>query len=186
MNTPEPHATPPASAAALRTALDGVRHATETAWVVALAVLADAASGQIRQYCGLIGAAHSTVTSSLGTARIVPESIGDAVELDLHVGPAAYERIRAHLLEECIHDEECQCESDPWPALRDLPREAEVEILNIKGEVRGTATRSPFGIGKVALFLDDEDVFKAAEALRIAASLVGQPAPGEPAPSTPK
>ncbi|WP_159057277.1 hypothetical protein [Streptomyces scabiei] len=122
------------------------------------------------------------MASGIGTARIVPESLGDRAALDIHVSPAAYERIRAHLQDECFHDDVCDCEQDPWPALATLPRDEEVAILTLDAEDRGTAKRSPFGRGDVALKLDDESAFKAVEALHIAVAL----APHIPAHTTPE
>ncbi|MER0477353.1 hypothetical protein ABR737_03065 [Streptomyces sp. Edi2] len=171
MNRVDPHVLPETSAMALRAALDGVRHAIDTARTVALATLADAAQGRIRQYSGMPGTANAVMTSGLGTAVIVPESRGDRTTLTIHVSPAAYERIRKHLEEECFHDHACDCEQDPWPALDALPREEQVVICHLDGEERGSATRSPFGRGDVALQLDDESIFKAAEVLRIALAL---------------
>ena len=168
MNASDPYAVPAASSAALRASLAGVRAAMDAAWTVALAVLADASGGSIHQYNGLRGAAHSVATSKVGRAKIVPDSIGDRAELQLYVNPTAYERIREHLLEECPHDEECDCEDDPWPALAELPRDADVEILDLHGDVRGTVNRASFGAGPVTLALVDESVWQAAEALRIA------------------
>jgi hypothetical protein len=168
-------AVPPAAAAALRAALDGVRHAQTTAWSVGLAVLAEASgNGHIRQRQGMSGPASSVVTSALGTAEIIPGSIGDRAALKIRVAPEAYERIRGHLLEECFHDHDCECEVDPWPGLDELPRDAEVPILSIDGDPRGTATRSPLGRGDVTLALN-EDVFRAAEVLRIASALAHRP-----------
>ncbi|WP_327359576.1 hypothetical protein [Streptomyces sp. NBC_01304] len=169
MHTPEPHAVPAASAAAFRAAMDGVGHARETARTVALAVLADACDGDVRQYLRSPGALNSRVTSRFGTVRIVPESDGDRAQSDITVSPAAYERISEHLLEECFHDEECTCLEDPWPAVQDLPRDTEIKLLDIGGTVRGTATRSPFGRGDVALVLNNQSVIETAEILRIAA-----------------
>jgi hypothetical protein len=182
VNRTSPHALPDNSAMALQAVFDGVRHAIDAARAVALATLADAAGGHIRQYNGIPGAANAVMTSGLGTARIVPESRGDRATLDIHVSPAAYERIREHLQEDCSHDDACACEQDPWPALDALPRDEQMVILSLDGEERGSATRSPFGRGDVALELDDESVFKAAEVLRIAVTL----APHVPADETPE
>jgi hypothetical protein len=162
---------------ALRAVFDGVRHAIDAARTVALATMADAAGGHLRQYNGIPGALHTVMTSGLGTARIVPDSQGNRATLDIRVSPAAYEQIRERLQEECFHDDACDCEQDPWPALESLARDEQMEILNLAGDGLGTATRSPFGRGDVHLKLDDESVFKAAEVLSIAVAL----APHSPA-----
>ncbi|MEW1760558.1 hypothetical protein AB0393_29100 [Streptomyces cyaneofuscatus] len=171
MSRDDPYKLPETSAMALRAALDGVRHARDTARTVALATLADAARGHIRQYNGQPGTLHAVMTSSLGTAKIIPDSLGGLTTLDVRVSPAAYDRIRKLLEEDCRHDDACDCEPDPWPALDALPHDEQVSIWHLDGVERGTAKRSPFGRGDVSLDLHEEDVFKAAEALRIALAL---------------
>ncbi|GGU40781.1 hypothetical protein [Streptomyces violascens] len=74
MKPVEPHKIRATSAMALRAALDGVGHALDTARTVALATLADAARGHIRQYGGLPGTANAVMTSAVGTAVIPSES----------------------------------------------------------------------------------------------------------------
>ncbi|KOU43243.1 hypothetical protein ADK54_18225 [Streptomyces sp. WM6378] len=54
-----------------------------------------------------------------------------------------------------------------------------MRICHLDGEARGSAKRSQFGRGDVALDLDNEDVFRAAEVLRIAVVLASRTPAGE-------
>lgn len=102
-------------------------------------------------------------------AHILTESLGDRARVDFRcLTDAEYERIRAGAEDwnACDHDEECDCDDSPWPALTELVVPGTNEV-GFHGEVRGLVTRRASS-STLDLTLDDEPVSEVAALIRLA------------------
>ncbi|MFD3609018.1 hypothetical protein ACFWXA_13255 [Streptomyces atroolivaceus] len=162
-----------AMATTFRAARDGARAAAKAAAHVACLYLIEANGGR--------GTIHETwrgegpdswckMAAPGIDAHILTESLGDRARVVFRcLTDAEYERIRAGAEDRnaCHHDEECDCDDAPWPALAELVVPGTSEVGFRDGEVRGQVTRGASS-STLDLTLDDEPVGEVAALIRLA------------------
>ncbi|MFB8347963.1 hypothetical protein [Streptomyces niveus] len=160
-------------ATAFRAARDSARSAAKAAAHVACLYLIEANGGR--------GSIHDTwrgegpdswckMAAPGIDAHIQTESFGDRARVVFRcLDEAAYERIRAGAEDRdaCHHDENCECDGAPWPALGELAAPGTSEVGFRNGEVRGLVTRGSSS-STLDLTLDDEPVSEVAALIRLA------------------
>ncbi|MFD4320562.1 hypothetical protein [Streptomyces sp. NPDC058548] len=167
---------PEASSTTLRMAVEAARNAAKAAAHTAAIILIEANGGQGRISHAWRGEdpidSWCVVTSEKLTVHFFADSYGDRVHLKLTgITPAAYEQMRtwAEDRDDCNHDHNCACKSDPWPTLAYLTRQGErrIDYRDGDGGERGHAALT---FKRVTLTLFDEPVTLVDTLLRIARS----------------
>lgn len=161
-----------AMATTFRAARDSARSAAKAAAHVACLYLIEANGGR--------GGIHETwrgegpdswcqMAAPGITAHILAESFGDRARVVFRaLTEAEYERIKAGAEDRnaCYHDEECECDDAPWPALGELAEPGTSEVGFRNCELRGQVTRAA-GSPTLDLTLDDEPVGEVAALIRL-------------------
>ncbi|KPI33315.1 hypothetical protein OV450_1403 [Actinobacteria bacterium OV450] len=158
------------AASTYRAARESARTAASAAAHAAAAYLiqANGGSGTITKPYGPGGGIRSWCAMAAPgvSAHILAGSFGDEAYLSFNVlEPAKYERISAWFQNrsDCPHDEECDCEAEPWPTAASLADGFEQDVCFLDGELRGCVHQEH---GRVALTLFGETVETVADLLR--------------------
>ncbi|WP_327258255.1 hypothetical protein [Streptomyces sp. NBC_01244] len=162
-----------ASATTLRMAVESAKAAAAATAHTAAMIMIEAGGGQGSIHCAWRGEgpdALCLITATSFSGHVIAGSHGDRVQITLPgLTPAAYEQMRTWSQDrnECHHEHDCDCLTDPWPTLATLSGDDEEHDIDYRDDPEYARGSARLAFGRVTVKLDDEPVTVADTLIRI-------------------